>query len=1079
VKMRTLTIRACVVLSSIVLVGLAGAVPAFAEMPWWQVSSISAPAILQPEHEGTLEVIATNLGDANVNTSTSTPVTVTDTLPEGVTAVAASGRAGHLRPFDGNESGDGLVECAVLFAKMVSCTYYGELPPYERLWIDITVKVEPEAKSGALNEVGASGGGTRGASVKRHLSIGGGPTPFGVEDNELTPEEEGGGLDTHAGSHPFQLTSTTILNQAGLTPEYLPTQPAAPKDLHFTLPAGMVGNPTAFPRCTEAQFSAEGPENNDECPADSAVGVAAITAYDPTGFYDYFAEPVPLFNLEPDVGEPAKFGFEVKGSTVALDTSVKTGGGYNIVVDSNNITETAEFIAARVTFWGVPGDPRHNISRGWGCIGNGRVDGHEVPCVNPEVTKPPPLLTLPTSCAIPFETSVTGDSWTEAGKFTTPVVYSLKDASETPEGLDGCNRLPFAPEISVAPDGTQASTPTGLTVNIHVPQDATLNDKGLAESSVKNTTVALPAGMQISPAGADGLEACSEEQVALSVDGEATCPNGSKVATAEIKSPLLPNPLVGQVYLAAQNANPFGSLVAMYIAVKDPVSGVIVKVAGEVKLDPVSGQLVSTFNNTPQLPFEDLSLHFFGSARAPLSTPPSCGTYTTTTSIEGWAGNPASTPSSSFQITSGPDGSACAAPRPFTPELQSGSLNLQAGAFTPFELTMTRPDADQTLGRIEMSMPPGLLGTLSHVALCPEPQAAMGTCGPQSLIGETTTSVGLGNAPYTVTGGKVYITTGYDGAPYGLSIANPAKAGPYDLEAGTPCDCIVVRAKMEVDRYTAALKIKSDPLPTILQGIPLQIQHVNVSVNRELFTFNPTNCNKTAVNATLTSSEGTVSHNSTPFQVTNCAVLGFKPSFMVSTNGKTSRARGASLHVKLVYPKAPFGSQANIKSVKVDLPKQLPSRLTTLQKACAAATFNANPASCPAASKVGTAKATTPLLPVPLTGPAYFVSHGGEEFPSLIVVLQGYGTTVDLVGSTFIGKGITSSTFKTVPDVPVGTFELTLPQGKFSALAANGNLCKSKLKMPTAFTAQNGAVIHQSTPISVTGCPKAKKKKKK
>jgi hypothetical protein len=292
---------------------------------------------------------------------------------------------------------------------------------------------------------------------------------------------------------------------------------------------------------------------------------------------------------------------------------------------------------------------------------------------------------------------------------------------------------------------------------------------------------------------------------------------------------------------------------------------------------------------------------------------------------------------------------------------------------------------------------------------------------------------------------------------------------------------VVVRAKIEVDPHTAQLTVTSDSagpyaIPPTIYGIPLQIQHVNVTINRSGFTFNPTNCNPLQITGTLSSVEGASSTLQVPFQATNCATLQFAPKFSVTTSGKTSKANGASLAVKLAYPSAPQGSQANISSVKVELPKQLPSRLTTLQKACTAAQFEANPAGCPTASIIGHARATTPILPVPLEGPAYFVSHGGEAFPSLIVVLQGYGVTVDLVGTTFISKaGITSSTFKTVPDVPVGTFELTLPQGPYSALTANGNLCTSKLAMPTEFVAQNGATIHESTKIAVTSCPKVKK----
>jgi hypothetical protein len=429
--------------------------------------------------------------------------------------------------------------------------------------------------------------------------------------------------------------------------------------------------------------------------------------------------------------------------------------------------------------------------------------------------------------------------------------------------------------------------------------------------------------------------------------------------------------------------------------------------------------------------------------------------------------------SSTFDVTSGPNGSACSDPLPFNPTLTVGTTSIQAGGFSPFEMTMSREDGEQPLQGIALHMPKGVSGTLSSVKLCGEQQADEGTCGPESLIGETIVSVGVGGDPYTVRGGKVYITGPYKGAPFGLSIVNPAKAGPYNLGQ------VIVRAKLEVNEETAAITVTTDDegpykIPTIIDGIPLQIKHVNVNINRPGFTFNATNCNPLQITGDLLSTEGVTSTLQVPYQVTNCAVSAFKPKLEASTSGKASRAGGASLHVKLGYPAGPY--DANIAKVKVELPKALPSRLTTLQKACTAAVFDANPAACPAASIVGHATATTPVLPVPLEGPAYFVSHGGEAFPSLIIVLQGYGVTVHLVGSTFIDPaGVTSSTFKTVPDVPVGTFELMLPQGPYSALAAHGNLCKTKLAMPTEFVGQNGALIKTTTKIAVTGCPKAKK----
>ena len=510
--------------------------------------------------------------------------------------------------------------------------------------------------------------------------------------------------------------------------------------------------------------------------------------------------------------------------------------------------------------------------------------------------------------------------------------------------------------------------------------------------------------------------------------------------------------------------------------------------------------------------------------RAPLATPTRCGTYTTTAVFTPWDGNGPVTSESSFVIDHGPGGGPCpGATLPFNPTVNAGATNIQAGAFSPLTVTMNRKDGEQNLKSIEAKLPPGLSGVLTGVELCPEPRANEGLCGENSKVGEATIGVGVGNQPFTVTGGKFYLTGPYNGsgactvgqpgcAPFGLTFEVPAKAGPFDL-ANTKnnhpaCDCVVVRGKIELDPLTSAITITTDPpgspdsIPTSIEGIPLEIQHVNATTTRGDFQFNPTNCAKMSLTGTLLLSEGGSSTISTPFQVTNCAALKFEPKFSVSTSGKTSKAKGASLTAKLTYPNVPQGTDADIAKVKVELPKQLPSRLTTLQKACTSKQFELNPANCPSESKIGYATVHTPLIPVPLQGPVIFVSHGGEAFPSLEMVLQGYGVTIDLVGATFISpKGITSTTFKTVPDQPFSSFELTLPEGKFSALGANKNLCalthtvtvkkkvhghikKTKktvgesLIMPTEFVGQNGAQIHQNTKVSVTGCAKAKPAKK-
>ncbi len=511
--------------------------------------------------------------------------------------------------------------------------------------------------------------------------------------------------------------------------------------------------------------------NENACSSQTAVGVAMVTVNEPQtlGFHPF---AVPIFNVEPDVGEPARFGFLLPSTPVLLDASVRTGGDYGVTLGSHNISQTASLLAVSLTFWGVPGDPRHDATRGIGCISEARENpDNKVPCKPLEAQHPPPLLSMPTSCTGPLHASIEAASWAE------PHHRLLFEGDPMP-ATDGCNRLPFEASISVAPDGQAGSTPTGLTVGVHVPQAEALNANGLAPSQVRNTTVALPVGVALNPSSADGLQACSQAQIELNGRQAPTCPDASKVGTVEIKTPLLPNPLVGAAYVAQQQSNPFGSLIALYVFAEDPVSGVRIKLAGEVKPDPVTGQLVSTFLDTPQAPFEDFKLHFFGGERAPLATPSTCGSYPTGATIAPWSGDTPVTAASSFSILSGPNGSPCSQPLPFAPELTGGSVNIQAGAFTPFTTTSAARTASSRSRASSCTCPPGVSGLLSGVKLCGEAQANAGTCGPESLIGETIVSVGLGGEPYSVKGGQVYITGPYQGAPFGLSIVNPAKAGP-------------------------------------------------------------------------------------------------------------------------------------------------------------------------------------------------------------------------------------------------------------------------------------------------------------
>ena len=1129
--------------------------------PWWHVNSASRPSYLAPGGKGEIVATAANVGDAPVNGGgchevgegqgkytnsectepeppvpgvgdyEKTPVQITDTLPAGLTAAAAVGaipKGGEATP----------IPCSVVTTSTVTCEMTGSLAAFGFIEVRVEAVVEPgvQAPQQGVNEhlkntVCVEGGQTPSACASKPIRLSGEATPFGVGDYELTSEEEGGLVDERAGSHPFQLTMNVNLDESADTsslsepPEAQPV--ALARDLHFKWPPGLIGNPTAVPSCPLAELLQTVREEN-KCPADTAIGVARVSA--PESFLGVVNETVPLFNVEAEKGEPARFGFTASGSSALIDVSVRSGEDYGLTLKLDNITQDAALLGASVTIWGTPGDPSHADVRGYGCLFATLGRRSESVCEGTPEVRPRPLLSLPVACTGALRSDVEGDSWLQANEQQAegiaPTLAPL--ATTIMPALHGCAGLPFAPEIAVAPDVSDTSTPSGFDVDLHVPQESSENPAGVVSSPIKEMTVALPAGVTLNPAGAEGLEACSESQVGFEgfegldpgepavqtqiftptlpeplQPGLNFCPSAAKVGTVTLRTPILGNPLQGTIYLASQNANPFSSFLAGYIVAKDPVSGTLVKLGGGFSLNPASGQITAKFEGIPQIPIEDIELDFFGGERALLATPAHCGSYTTTASFTPWSGNPAANVSSTFDITSGPkdapSGSGCPPPElPFNPSLTGGATNIEAGSFSPLTATLSREDGQQALQGFQLRLPPGLTGMISKVPLCPEVQATEGTCSSASQIGETTVSAGVGGDPYKLRGGKVYLTGPYSGtgtcvpggtqssssscAPFGLSIVTPVKAGPLDLE-NTPenhpaCDCLVIRAKIEVDPQTAQLTIASGGIPNIIDGIPLQIKHLNITIDRPGFIVNPTDCAGLRMEGTVAGSEGATAAVSSPFRVANCATLKFKPKLTASTraNGEPV-GHGASLHV-VIRTGSSTGAgtaTANIARLKLDLPKQLPTRLTTLQKACRKAVFTANPAKCPASSVVGTAKVATPVLPVTMAGPAYFVSNGRESLPDIDIVLEGDGVRLNLRGSTFVSKkDVTSVTFGSVPDIPLRSFELMLPEGTHSALGTETHLCKQKLAMPAALTGENGAVVHTSVGVGVSGCPKAR-----
>jgi hypothetical protein len=1180
----------------------AGAAPASAPAaPHWSIGSFSAPTRFTPGASADYYTLIVR--DNGAAPTDGSAIAVSETLPAGVTATLAQAKAEGLE-----NSPLGTLQCPEEPAQLeklrtITCTYeHSErgapvIEPDQTIWMRVAVSVAPGSEATATATV--SGGGAPQASVSEPTAISSQPAPFGFSGFGVEAVNPSGEVDTQAGSHPYEMTTSFALNISALDTEPIafpeglyhdsPIIAAAAKDLDVELPPGLIGDPNAVPRCSQSVFQSD---SGVKCPADTQVGIVTFDTAGQSveGSPNEDAGTSAVYNVAPPEGQPAELGFQINTVRVRVLFHVRSESDYGITAQTPEITQLKPLMVAKLTIWGTPAEASHDNERSGALqAGGGDECTHpievkafeeeekarkaeieakeaEVAAKGEEIEKAEekkeakrvktlegektelekeesedrlalaelehagphtlegcpsdvpakPFLRLPTSC--PGEDRSIGaqiDSWTQPGSFV-----KLEPGSGPPEpqlgAFEGCASLAFDPSLSVAPERGEPTTPSGYTVRLHVPQDEEAGALGTPD--LRTSTVALPAGVVPSPSAANGLQACGKGQFGRSSSSPASCPQASQLGTVKIASPLLPSPgyIEGQLFLGEPECSPCdaaqaqaGQMIRLFLQARG--FGVTVKLEGSTSLNLGDGQLTTTFPNDPQLPFEELTLTVHGGPRAPLANPSSCGAFTTTSLLEPWSApeGASATPSGSFQI------SGCGAPQ-FTPAFAAGPVDDQAGAFSPFTLSFSRSDAEQPFQAIAVNLPPGLLGLVSRVTPCPEPQAAQGSCGPESEIGTATAASGPGPEPFYLVG-RAYLTGPYHEAPFGLSIVVPVQAGPFNLGD------VVVRSTIAVNPYTAAIAVASEPLPRIVDGVPTQIKAVNVDVDREGFMYNPTSCAPLKVQGTLTSEQGASAPLASGFEAANCANLPFHPTFTAQTEGKTSKTTGASLHVKITS--AGLG-QANIAKTTVALPQQLPSRLTTLHQACLASIFEANPAACPAGSDVGTATIHTPVFDNPLTGPAYLVSHGGAAFPDLEFVLQGEGVTIVLDGKTDIKKGITTTSFQALPDAPFTTFETTLPEGPHSALATSSpstDLCAlpkvtktlreqvplrshghvvthdghvvsvaetvkklvpGALVMPTTIVGQNGAVVTQDTAIAVTGCHgvksfKAKRKPKR
>lgn len=1108
------TVTRLALASALALVAFLAYAATATAVPVYDVQTRWGPQNLPPGGFGEIVVTPRNEGFSPTDGS---PVTVTVELPPGVTRVAPlPADPPEQEGFGWTCSGDSTVVCTSTDV------------------ID-TVVSNPEAEGGAGEYIfirvaidpGASGTGTVRTKIEggagffiagedvREVLFSAKPAGFGVVPGSYDADVYDGPrvgfspsqLVRQAGSHPFELRVDFEMNLRHedfppLGPEQSPQSMTAPEEhirtVVTTLPRGLIGNPEAVPKCRPEDFLKSSIQPFTGCPPETQVGIMSLqlssgSNYRGLGYFGFNHWPhhVAVYNLEPPKGVPADFGFHVAAADGHIYPTLDPAQGYAIKAEVPYTSDLASVRHAKFTMWGVPGDPAHDKVRyqfgGSGCAGTA--------CFGASFDAPiRPLLTLGHECGAPRSFLWKADSWTRPGVFTPTL------ASDPPMEVTGCDdpRIRFEPEVTLEPSSKSAGGPTGLQVNLKVPQRKDIVDEAhelyaqngdiqaIATPPMKKAVVTLPEGMTISTSAAQGLGNCSSAQLALGTNDPVTCPENSQYGTLTLKTPILPKdePMTGKIYVAKQNDNPFNNFLSLYLVIQDTSRGLLLKIPGKVDLHPVTGQITTTFDDLPQFPVSDMQMTLKGGNRAALVNPATCGTKAIKAEFYSWH-DPATpiTESSSYDIVRKADGSPCVnnlGERPFRPQMEAGTISNSAGSYSPFAFRIQRSDDDQEFSQLDVKLPPGLLAKIAGIEKCPEAAIAAAaapdrtgtaeanspSCPAASQIGTTAVGSGVGQV-LTYIPGKAYLAGPYKGAPLSMVVVTPILAGPYDLGV------IAVRSRIDVNRENAQVSVLTDPFPQIFKGIPVRIRDIRVEVDRQNTMINPTNCSPMAVSTRVTGTGGDVNTTaddmaaslSSRFQAADCATLPFKPKLSFRLKGGTKR----SSYPAFIATLKPRPGDANLARTAVTLPRSLFIAQDHIGTVCTRVQFAAN--ECPAGSIYGRARAISPLFDGALEGTVYLRSNGGERvLPDLVVSLDG---EIDVVLSGFIDSKNERmrNTFNVVPDAPVTKFTLSMFGGEKGLLESNRNLCKSRSRAEVKMTAQNGKVL-STRPIVANTCGK-------
>jgi hypothetical protein len=861
------------------------------------------------------------------------------------------------------------------------------------------------------------------------------------------------GTDTQAGGHPDLSTSFTLKD---------PGAPEAARNVIFDAPEGVFGNPEAIPRCTSVDFALQ------QCFPSSQAGLITIRA-------NYENDPnsllgtAPIFNMAVPPSQVATFAFYVPvlNIPIIIPVTVRTADDYGLRFTVSNITQKTPLAAADLTFWGFPLADKHDAQRfskgapgaPAGCPGLTDTSCIAIPNTSPLTVSP--LIDNPTTCTgEPLVTTLRVQSYRD--------LDTLSEANGTYPATEGCENEVFKPVLYARTTTAETDSATGMDI---VLKDPLFLGFAASPSEIRAAAVRFPEGLTINPDAADGQSACTDAQANFDTDGPDECPDNAKIGTISIKSVALSAPLEGSIYFGEPKP---GDQYRIFMMANG--YGIHAKLVGSVKPDPVTGQVTVYFEDLPQVPFDEFSVHLFASDRGMMATPTACTLYEVAADFTPWnASLPVVRSIQGFGLTSGPNGTPCPGrPRPFHPRLQAGTSNSIGGAFSAFILKLDRDDGDQFLGDLNFTMPPGFTGSLRGIPYCPEAAIAQAantlgrveqaspSCPVASEIGSTNVAAGPGSHPFHAVG-KIYLGGPFKGAPLSLAAVTPALAGPYDY--GT----VVVRVALHVNPLTARVTAVSDTVPSIIGGVPIRMRSIQVNTNRPNFTINPTNCDPLTVDSEGIGDQGTIANFSSFFHVDNCSSLGFRPKItMRQTNGHKATRRAKNPAIELNLRTRP--GDANVKSISVTLSSAFEIDQRHLGNICSEKELAEK--QCAGRTPIGMARTITPLLDQPLQGPVYAVSGSGG-LPRLAFILNGQVDLIPRADTETAAGGRLQTVVPVIPDAPIGHFRLTVFGGKTGYLVNTRDICTHVPVTKIAYTAQNGKTRTEAVKVR-SACGKRK-----